>query len=185
MCNPALIIVGIIGAAMAASKGKAQEKQLETQAEIARNNATAVRTEGALKQSDTRRRIQIAMGRQLAAYGAAGLSSISGTPTDALAGSQARGAEDLFNINLAHERQAYNFDAQAANLQGQANAAFRMAMMEWAASFATSAIGGMAGGAGGAAGASQMNAGTYGNYNFVPQTSTNPYGGYTPSASTR
>jgi hypothetical protein len=109
----ATLVGSMVSAVGAVRQGQAQAGAAEYNAQLAEQNAQVATAQGAAAAEAHGRDTQRSMGRALAAYGAAGVQTDTGSPADVLAES-ARGAA-LDNLNIK-----YNAKLRAMGLQAQA-----------------------------------------------------------------
>lgn len=129
MCEPTTIalgasaVIGLAGAAYSASEtskaGKFNQQVAENNAALARDQAQVAQAMGDRESQQQTWRTRALLGQQRAAIASSGVDAGVGTPLDILGESALFGEVDQQTIRLNTARQAWGFNAQAADIQNQ------------------------------------------------------------------
>lgn len=144
MCAPAIAAVAAVASAAisaysAYSSGQSQKKASEYNAEMQRRAADDALQTGANEAAEHRDKVRQIMSSQVAATGAAGLNTASGTPLQILTETAGVGELDALRIVNNAQRRAYGMNAQAELDVFQGKAAGRAGFMNAGASLLSGA----------------------------------------------
>lgn len=116
---------GVAGAGVSAygayRQGQAQSAALDYNAQVAAQNAQATKEKAAYDVEQSQRRAKIIMGKQIAAYGKAGVDVGSGSPLEVLMMQAADAERDAYNIKYTADITSGRYLSQAGQLETQAD----------------------------------------------------------------
>lgn len=122
------IATGVMGGVSAYQQGKAQQAQMNYQAQVARNNAKIAqanadqkRQEGIEEARTQRMKTLQKVGAQQAALAANGVDISQGTALDMIEDTSAMGELDALTTRYNYETHALGYEQQASNFRNQAN----------------------------------------------------------------